>query len=125
MRPSRVAVVPVKLERIPSEHRIGGRHRHTGRECRSPERTDERDRKSTRLNSSHLVIPYAVFCFKKKRITTTPPPILAQTHDRLSPLRSLVLGRPWTRARAPLPPFCLLIIDVRGHVDRPPHQHSL
>src|SRR5256885_6218237 len=25
------------------------------------------DRKSTRLNSSHLVIPYAVFCLKKKR----------------------------------------------------------
>src|SRR2546426_1240743 len=38
-----------------------------------------RDRKSTRLNSSHLVISYAVFCLKKKkkkkintmRITTT------------------------------------------------------
>src|SRR2546426_8872833 len=25
------------------------------------------DRKSTRLNSSHLVISYAVFCFKKKK----------------------------------------------------------
>src|SRR5256885_9737108 len=28
-----------------------------------------RDRKSTRLNSSHLVISYAVFCLKKKNIT--------------------------------------------------------
>src|SRR5688500_11022821 len=27
------------------------------------------DRKSTRLNSSHLVISYAVFCLKKKRTT--------------------------------------------------------
>src|SRR5256885_8226974 len=27
----------------------------------------KRDRKSTRLNSSHLVISYAVFCLKKKR----------------------------------------------------------
>src|SRR5256885_10767549 len=27
---------------------------------------DRRDRKSTRLNSSHLVISYAVFCLKKK-----------------------------------------------------------
>src|SRR6266566_7890206 len=27
------------------------------------------DRKSTRLNSSHLVISYAVFCLKKKRRT--------------------------------------------------------
>src|SRR2546426_7480678 len=29
-----------------------------------------RDRKSTRLNSSHLVISYAVFCLKKKKHTT-------------------------------------------------------
>src|SRR5256885_12366232 len=28
------------------------------------------DRKSTRLNSSHLVISYAVFCLKKKKIAT-------------------------------------------------------
>src|SRR2546426_2863133 len=31
------------------------------------EPTDQ-DRKSTRLNSSHLVISYAVFCLKKKKI---------------------------------------------------------
>src|SRR2546426_5217011 len=30
-----------------------------------------RDRKSTRLNSSHLVISYAVFCLKKKKKTET------------------------------------------------------
>src|SRR5256885_10071113 len=29
----------------------------------------DRDRKSTRLNSSHLVISYAVFCLKKKNDT--------------------------------------------------------
>src|SRR5256885_12520613 len=29
------------------------------------------DRKSTRLNSSHLVISYAVFCLKKKKNNTT------------------------------------------------------
>src|SRR5688500_19368324 len=29
---------------------------------------NELDRKSTRLNSSHLVISYAVFCMKKKKI---------------------------------------------------------
>src|SRR2546426_11948211 len=28
-----------------------------------------RDRKSTRLNSSHLVISYAVFCLKKKTVS--------------------------------------------------------
>jgi len=32
--------------------------------------TDE-DRKSTRLNSSHLVISYAVFCLKKKKNNQT------------------------------------------------------
>src|SRR2546426_9064240 len=30
-------------------------------------RAPRRDRKSTRLNSSHLVISYAVFCLKKKK----------------------------------------------------------
>src|SRR5258708_8245993 len=29
------------------------------------------DRKSTRLNSSHQIISYAVFCFKKKKKSTT------------------------------------------------------
>src|SRR5256885_12999004 len=29
--------------------------------------TVRKDRKSTRLNSSHLVISYAVFCLKKKK----------------------------------------------------------
>src|SRR5256885_6357804 len=39
--------------------------------CHRP-RTVHRDRKSTRLNSSHLVISYAVFCLKKKRFCKKP-----------------------------------------------------
>src|SRR6266850_4163150 len=35
--------------------------------CHPARRPAERDRKSTRLNSSHLVISYAVFCLKKKK----------------------------------------------------------
>src|SRR5688572_32439945 len=35
--------------------------------CEPSERTDARDRKSTRLNSSHSQISYAVFCLKKKK----------------------------------------------------------
>src|SRR5690625_5616998 len=31
------------------------------------EATDPRDRKSTRLNSSHVATPYAGFCLKKKK----------------------------------------------------------
>src|SRR5256885_7829878 len=33
----------------------------------------QQDRKSTRLNSSHLVISYAVFCLKKKKISLCQP----------------------------------------------------
>src|SRR3712207_8652784 len=35
------------------------------------------DRKSTRLNSSHANISYAVFCLKKKRILHTPAVLLS------------------------------------------------
>src|SRR5256885_12296695 len=35
-------------------------------DCSPLTKTASRDRKSTRLNSSHLVISYAVFCLKEK-----------------------------------------------------------
>src|SRR3989442_4318748 len=41
------------------ERRVGGEARHA-----------RRDRKSTRLNSSHVRISYAVFCLKKKKYDT-------------------------------------------------------
>ena len=37
------------------------------------------DRKSTRLNSSHTVISYAVFCLKKKKNKIHPPHTETQT----------------------------------------------
>src|SRR5216683_7691328 len=39
------------------------------RSMRSSRGPDSRDRKSTRLNSSHDQISYAVFCLKKKKIS--------------------------------------------------------
>src|SRR5256885_12652738 len=36
----------------------------------TPAAIHQQDRKSTRLNSSHLVISYAVFCLKKKQYTS-------------------------------------------------------
>src|SRR3712207_7129673 len=45
----------------------GPRHRQRGRGRRPQE---EQDRKSTRLNSSHANISYAVFCLKKKKKQT-------------------------------------------------------
>src|SRR5438477_4891756 len=46
-------------------------HRHfTDFRLLEPRVARLRDRKSTRLNSSHMSISYAVFCLKKKEITT-------------------------------------------------------
>src|SRR5256885_12617462 len=42
--------------------------------------TMQLDRKSTRLNSSHLVISYAVFCLKKKKNKVTDLTILTQLY---------------------------------------------
>src|SRR5256885_14445921 len=42
---------------------------HESRRC--PRAGRAPDRKSTRLNSSHLVISYAVFCLKKKKKITS------------------------------------------------------
>src|SRR2546426_4826993 len=78
---SRDRHVPRKaLGRVPE--RVERRHLDRGRDRRSGGRVQrldrkgevvgcaggdgEQDRKSTRLNSSHLVISYAVFCLKKK-----------------------------------------------------------
>src|ERR1039458_5704598 len=46
------------MERMPREA--------TSSTC-APSTSSQTDRKSTRLNSSHLGISYAVFCFKKKQ----------------------------------------------------------
>src|SRR4051795_13777694 len=37
--------------------------------------TGVQDRKSTRLNSSHTLISYAVFCLKKKTTDNSPPSV--------------------------------------------------
>src|SRR5207245_8696769 len=57
-----------------------------------------RDRKSTRLNSSHGSISYAVFCLKKKKqksITAQPEAYLRET-----PVRTPPATRPCPLARA-------------------------
>src|SRR5256885_5766860 len=40
------------------------------------------DRKSTRLNSSHLVISYAVFCLKKQRIDDARVGLIGHPRER-------------------------------------------
>src|SRR2546426_6965300 len=46
--------------------------------------TVSRDRKSTRLNSSHLVISYAVFCLKKKKRTKNDCQLLLKCYESSS-----------------------------------------
>src|SRR3989442_11036967 len=47
----------------------------------------EQDRKSTRLNSSHVRISYAVFCLKKKYVTPAASDCLQLlTHDINHPI---------------------------------------
>src|SRR2546430_15606052 len=52
--------------------RVRGSARSACPPCRSPNarQSARRDRKSTRLNSSHSQISYAVFCLKKKKNIT-------------------------------------------------------
>src|SRR5256885_6516525 len=57
-------------------------------------RKHTQDRKSTRLNSSHLVISYAVFCLKKKN----------KQHDRHMHLDNTFLHiHPWHLTTSHLP----------------------
>src|SRR3712207_7829618 len=59
------------------QHLVAGRERRQqARRHRQPQ-AEQEDRKSTRLNSSHANISYAVFCLKKKILcytTITLPP---------------------------------------------------
>src|SRR5260221_10871411 len=50
--------------------------------CFLTARTAKTDRKSTRLNSSHTVISYAVFCLKKKKKNELHDPRAIATTDR-------------------------------------------
>src|SRR5690242_21587817 len=53
----------VQAEEVPQRDREREHHRKAGEERPG----HEVDRKSTRLNSSHMSISYAVFCLKKKK----------------------------------------------------------
>src|SRR2546426_9189868 len=64
-RPPRSTLFPYTT--LFRSHRVEG-HDALDVRGRDPEHLPQ-DRKSTRLNSSHLVISYAVFCLKKKKHT--------------------------------------------------------
>src|SRR5688572_31517565 len=79
-RPPRSTLFPyTTLFRSGRRHRARRRHELERRPARGGRRhrvharaREDRDRKSTRLNSSHSQISYAVFCLKKKKNKHTP-----------------------------------------------------
>src|SRR2546422_2125824 len=85
-RPPRSTLFPyTTLFRSCSEQ--GG---HCAARCAPHLVTDKRDRKSTRLNSSHGYISYAVFCLKKKKkhaLTGEPNTRYHHNTDRDPPRR--------------------------------------
>src|SRR5256885_16323591 len=78
-RPPRSTLFPYTTLFRSYRGRRQAQHRRQGQRVKEPDDLDGldhrgpaalgdgRDRKSTRLNSSHLVISYAVFCLKKKQ----------------------------------------------------------
>src|SRR5690349_22043086 len=83
----RSLAVPAAARRPRSVHDPDGRVRglplRQGRHVQLPAQPD---RKSTRLNSSHVEISYAVFCLKKKKkietcavVTVYPPEVTTPT----------------------------------------------
>src|SRR5687768_18364806 len=90
-RPPRSTLFPYTTLFRSTLRRVGERVVHAG--CRvvgkvGVERGEHRavrDRKSTRLNSSHGYISYAVFCLKKKKKLQPKTSAKIQTHDLISP----------------------------------------
>src|SRR5215203_6886439 len=78
-RPPRSTLFPyTTLFRTREHPRRHARWRHNGGRRRRPQ-----DRKSTRLNSSHANISYAVFCLKKKKkYKYTPNPRKKQNKNK-------------------------------------------
>src|SRR5699024_12756487 len=65
--PANLGIKSVSASLVAANLRKQTQHR---RPALSPQSVQQVDRKSTRLNSSHVSISYAVFCLKKKRLKT-------------------------------------------------------
>src|SRR5260221_3516839 len=89
-RPPRSTLFPyTTLFRSPAElpGEAGRDTRHDGRDL---VHSQGGDRKSTRLNSSHTVISYAVFCLKKKKNESRRRYVLASSSMHIVPRLCLV-----------------------------------
>src|SRR5256885_7439981 len=93
-RPPRSTLFPyTTLFRSDPAHRGGVAVVAAGRRAAPGRHRDRQDRKSTRLNSSHLVISYAVFCLKKKK-KNCPAPLPINLFSTLPTTHTLYTGCP-------------------------------
>src|SRR3712207_7772712 len=72
-----------------AKQQLGGERKLTPRRTQGTERRSKcrkRDRKSTRLNSSHANISYAVFCLKKKNKFQRSQIGIANVRTQFTPL---------------------------------------
>src|SRR3989442_9441097 len=86
-RPPRSTLFPyTTLFRSPGHIVVEADQHHRDAQKAGATDIDLADRKSTRLNSSHVRISYAVFCLKKKKINKNvqqDAPFLAQSRKEL------------------------------------------
>src|SRR5258708_14133625 len=73
--------LPILVDRVRAGAPPQIRVHHVALDRPGPIQGDMVDRKSTRLNSSHQIISYAVFCLKKKN--TTRKLVLPQAHPAM------------------------------------------
>src|SRR6266540_6233863 len=86
-RPPRSTLFPyTTLFRSPAADGARGRNRHLPRRGAALG-----DRKSTRLNSSHITISYAVFCLKKKIYNLLIPQLITQLLTGFEHMRDALL----------------------------------
>src|SRR5438034_3176875 len=93
LRPPRSTLFPYTTlfrSRRPAERRDGSEPPRARAAARDLLR---RDRKSTRLNSSHTVISYAVFCLKKKKGDDVRKRVRGACHPRVTASESAVHAR--------------------------------
>src|SRR5688572_31409786 len=76
-----ILVTPAAARIIAPIKRVTDRHPSRPLRSHRPDRHGRQDRKSTRLNSSHSQISYAVFCLKKKKKHTYQFPPSHYTSD--------------------------------------------
>src|SRR5256886_12129373 len=92
-RPPRSTLFPyTTLFRSRGQRKRAGHVVHGERKAKNPNHSEVGvDRKSTRLNSSHSQISYAVFCLKKKKKTQASVALTPPVTDLLSSVTDNVL----------------------------------